>query len=130
MAAALEVATGVALIADPSLVVRVLIGAGLSDGGIAIGRVAGLGLFSLGLACWPSGEAVTAQATLGLFTYDLLTAIYFGYLGVAGGYVSYLLWPAFALHALLAIILLRPASENVRQKWFGLPSSLFGSRRR
>jgi hypothetical protein len=49
--AALEVATGVALIADPILVVRVLLGAGLSGGGIAVARVAGLGLLSLGLAC-------------------------------------------------------------------------------
>src|SRR5882672_319338 len=102
--AALEVATGVALIADPDLVVRVLLGAGLSGGGIAVGRLAGLGLLSLGLACWPSGNEATPQATWSLFTYNLLAALYLGYLRVGGGFVSYLLWPAFALHALLTIL--------------------------
>jgi hypothetical protein len=58
---ALEVATGVALIVHPSLVVRVLLGAGLSGGGIAVGRVAGLALLSLGLACWPSGMALARR---------------------------------------------------------------------
>jgi hypothetical protein len=52
LCATLEGATGVALIADRGFVVRVLLGAGLSEGGIAIGRLAGLALPSLGLACW------------------------------------------------------------------------------
>ena len=114
--AALEVATGVALIADPTFVVRVLLGAGLSAGGIAVGRVAGLGLLSLGLACWPSGDGASAQATWALFTYNLLVALYLGYLRLGGGFLGYLLWPAFALHALLALLLARPAYERTRQE--------------
>jgi hypothetical protein len=42
-------ATGAAMIADPTLVVRLLVGADLSDGGIAIGRCAD-SRCSLGLA--------------------------------------------------------------------------------
>jgi hypothetical protein len=77
ISAAIEAATGAALIADPPLVVRLLVGADLSHGGIAIGRVCGFALLSLGLACWP-GAVVTAQAGAALFTYNLLTALYLG----------------------------------------------------
>jgi hypothetical protein len=122
--AALEVATGIALIADPSFVVRVLLGAGLTGGGIAVSRVAGLGLLSLGLACWPSGGDATAQATWTLFIYNLLTALYLGYLRVGEGFDGHLLWPAFALHTLLTFLLARPAYERARQGRLGLPSRL------
>ena len=59
LSAVIEAATGAALIADPDLVVRLLIGTALSGGGIAVGRVCGFALLSLGLACWPSGAVVT-----------------------------------------------------------------------
>ena len=36
--AAIEVATGVALIVDPALVARALLGTSVSEGGIAVGR--------------------------------------------------------------------------------------------
>jgi hypothetical protein len=116
IAAAIEATTGSALIANPSFVVHLLIGASLSGGGIAVGRVGGFGLLSLGLACWPSGEVVTARATSALFTYNLLAAFYIGYLGVSGGFTGYLLWPACVLHALLAILLAHPAYQAVRRE--------------
>src|SRR5271157_4924771 len=112
LSAAIEAATGVALIADPDLVARLLLGVGLSDSGIAVGRLTGIGLLSLGLACWPSGDDATSHATWALFTYNLLAALYLGYLRVGGGFVSYLLWPACALHALLTLLLARPAYER------------------
>jgi hypothetical protein len=93
--------------ADPPLVVRLLIGAGLSDGGVALGRVCGFALLSLGLACRPRGRVVTAPAASALLTYNLLTALYLGYLGVIAGFSGYLLWPACVLHALLAVLLAR-----------------------
>src|SRR5208337_4104581 len=119
LSAAIEAATGVALIADPDFVARLLLGVGLSSGGIAVGRVGGFGLLSLGLACWPSADAVTARATSALFTYNLLSSVYIAYLSVVGGFVGYLLWPACALHAFLALLLARPAYFAVRAEWFG-----------
>ena len=113
LSAAIEAATGVALIAAPDFVAHVLLGAGLSGGGIAVGRVGGFALLSLGLACWPGGDDATAHATWALFTYNLLAALYLGYLRVGGGFVSYLLWPACALHALLTLLLARPAYERL-----------------
>ena len=112
LSAVIEVATGVALIAVPGLVAQVLLGAVLSDSGIAVGRLTGIALLCLGLATWPGAEVVTRPAIRALFTYNLLAALYLGYLRVGGGFASYLLWPACALHALLAVMLARPAWEK------------------
>jgi hypothetical protein len=120
MSAALEMATGAALIANPSFVVHLLIGSALSDGGIAIGRVGGFGLFSLGLACWPNGRVVNVQAIAALFTYNLFAGFYIGTLGVVGGFAGFLLWPACVLHAVLAFLLARPAYQAVRRKAYGV----------
>jgi hypothetical protein len=120
IAAVVEMTAGFALIANPSFVVHLLIGAPLSDGGIAIGRVGGFGLLSLGLACWPSGAVVSAQVALALFTYNLFAAFYIGSLGVVGGFAGYVLWPACVLHGVLALLLARPAYQAVRREWFGV----------
>jgi hypothetical protein len=115
LSATIEAVTGLALIADPGLVARVLLGADLSASGIAVGRVGGFGLLSLGLACWASGDDATAHATRALFLYNLLAALYLGYLRVGGDFVSFLLWPACLLHAVLAILFARPAYGTLRQ---------------
>ena len=120
VSAAIEVTTGCALIVAPTFIVHLLLGASLSSGGIAVGRLGGLGLLSLGLACWPSQDVVTSQATTALFTYNLLAALYFAYLGVVGGFTGYLLWPAFALHGLLAVLLAGPAYLAARREWRGV----------
>jgi hypothetical protein len=119
VAAALEVAAGSALIVTPTFAVHLLIGASPS-GGIAAGRLGGLGLLSLGLSCWPSRDVVTSQAISALFTYSLLAALYFAYLSAVVGFTGYLLWPAFALNALLAVLLAGPAYAAVRREWRGI----------
>ena len=48
VAAAIEAATGVALIVFPQAVSSLLLGADLAGAGIAVGRVAGIALLSLG----------------------------------------------------------------------------------
>ena len=120
LAAVLEVTVGCALIASPNLVAQLLIGATLSSGGIAIGRVAGFGLLSLGLACWPSADAVSAHVIIALFLYNLLASFYIGYLRIVEGFVSYLLWPACAIHASMALLLAYPAYQAVRREWPGV----------
>lgn len=119
MAAGLEVTAGCALIISPTLVVHLLIGGDLFPGGVAVGRVGGFGLLSLGMACWPGGEFPTAQATSALFTYNLLGALYIAYLDLVGGFFGYLLWPACAVHGLLALLLAHPAYDAVRREWMG-----------
>lgn len=109
VSAAIEAATGIALIADPGLVVQILLGAGLASAGVAVGRVGGFGLLSLGLACWPNGDEVTVRATWVLFLYNLLASLYLCYLRVGGGFTGYVLWLVVVLHAVLAVLLARPA---------------------
>ncbi len=110
---AIEVGTGIALFAVPNLVARVLLDAGLAPSGIAVARLAGCGLFALGLACWTGGELATAQTVRALFVYNLLAGLYLGYLRVGGGFPANLLWPASALHIVLAFLLAGPAYQTV-----------------
>ena|SRR5271167_3065311 len=109
LSATIEAATGVALIAVPDLVARVLLGVGLSDSGVAVARIAGFGLLALGLASWPTAGDATPSTVRALFAYNLLAALYLGYLRVSGEFVAFLLWPACALHAVVALLLARPA---------------------
>ncbi len=116
--AAIEAATGVALIAVPELVASLLLGTELSSSGVAVARVAGFGLLTLAIACWPGSDGSSPQATRALFVYNLLAGFYLGYLRVAGGFAGYLLWPACILHGALALLFVRPA--------FAKPSHLAG----
>jgi hypothetical protein len=116
LSAAIETATGLALIAAPGLVTRLILGSGLSDSGIAVARLTGIALLCLGLACWPSGDVAVVPTVRALFTYNLLAALYLGYLRVGGGFVSHLLLLACFVHALLASLLARPASAGAKGK--------------
>ncbi len=100
VAAVAEAGMGLALLAVPSLVGRLLLGSELTGIGIAVARVTGMALIGLGVACWP-GTPVT-----GMLTYSALTTLYFGYLGVSG-VAGILLWPAFAAHVVLSVLLAR-----------------------
>jgi hypothetical protein len=107
LSASIEAATGVALMAVPSVVVRLLLGGEISGASIPVGRVAGFGLLSLGIACWPGRDPIgnTAPALRAMLTYNSLVALYFLHLGVGGEWVGPLLWPAAALHAAVALLL-------------------------
>jgi hypothetical protein len=109
VAAAIEAATGLALIIDPPILSQLLLGDGVSGAGMALGRVAGFALLSLGLACWPGPESAGANAPAlrALLTYNLLATLYLAYLGIAGQFVGSLLWPAVVLHAVLTLLLAR-----------------------
>ncbi len=83
LTAVIEGTTGLALMAVPSVVVRLLLGAEISGASIPLGRVAGFALLSLGIACWPerhpTGKAV--PAFLAMLTYNPLTTLYLLRLG-------------------------------------------------
>ena len=116
VAAAVEIAAGLIFMISPSLVARLVLNAELSAAGEAVGRVGGFGLLGLGLACWLGSAPVGAKsaAIRGLLAYNVLAAIFFTYLGVQGTLVGILLWPAAALHAILAILLGRVFVLNLR----------------
>jgi hypothetical protein len=111
LTALIEAATGLALIAVPSVVVRLLLGGEISGAGIPLGRVAGFGLFSLGMACWPPRTSApsgkSACALRSMLTYNILTTLYLFSLGIGGAWIGPLLWPAVALHGVLSFLLAR-----------------------
>ena len=93
----------------PSLVVRLLLGAELSDvAAISLGRVAGFALLALGLAVWPGRNHVdvTPAAVRAMWTYDSLTALYLLYLGITREADRRLLWPAVVLHGIVALLVI------------------------
>ena len=107
LAAVIEAATGLALIIHPPLLSHLLLGEGVSGAGMALGRVGGIALLSLGLACWPGLESadVNTPALRALLTYNLLATLYLAYLGISGGLVGSLLWPAVVIHGVLMLLL-------------------------
>ena len=102
VAAVAEVATGVALVVVPSLVGRLLLGAELTGVSVVIGRVTGIALIALGIACWPGRTALC-----GMLTYSALVTLYLAYVGLGGEFAGKLLWPAVVLHAILTALLVR-----------------------
>jgi hypothetical protein len=108
----IEAATGLGLVAAPNLVASLLLGVELPPSGEAVARVGGFGLFSLAVACWPQNESDNKRPIRALFAYNLAAACYLTYLRIGGEFTSLLLLPASGLHALLGVLLARPAYRN------------------
>lgn len=102
----IEGATGLALIAVPDLVARLLLGADLPEIGVVVARVAGITLVALVLGCWLAGPIRdTVAALAALLAYNALIAIYLGWVAIEGVFVGPLLWPAVVFHAGVAVLL-------------------------
>lgn len=106
-AAIVEVGTGFALMVDPAIVAALLLGVDLSAVGVVLGRCFGIALAALGLACWPRPKLAEhdSPALRAMLTYNALIALYLAYLGTLGDLRGFLLWPAVALHAVVALLL-------------------------
>ena len=101
-----EAGTGLALLAAPSLVGRLLFGEELTGIGLAVAGVAGIALIGLGVACWPGPPLI------GILIYSAIVTLYLAYIGLAGGLTGILLWPAVALHANLTALLSAKANRD------------------
>ncbi len=108
LAAVAESATGLALLIAPTLVCKLLLGEQLTGAAIPVARVAGIALIGLGIACWPG------PPHLGMLTYSALVTLYLAYLGFAGVFYGFLLWPAVILHAILTALLARSFMQGPR----------------
>ena len=98
-AAVVETVTGLALLIVPALVGQLLLNEELADIAIPVARWTGLALIGLGLACWPG------PPILGMLVYSTLVMLYLAYIGFAGDFVGFVLWPAVVFHAALSILL-------------------------
>ena len=101
-----ELATGCALLTDPSEVIQALTGSPSDQAGWIVGRVLGGGLLALGAA----GMVAPSQSSehgvaLGLTVYNTSATVVLMVAGATGAADGWLLWPAVGLHGLLAAAL-------------------------
>jgi Ca2+/Na+ antiporter len=106
-AAVVEVGTGLVLMIDPAIAVRLLLGAEVSGVGPLLGRCFGIALLALGLVCWPARPRAESDSRViqAMLIYNGLIALYLAYLGTVEHLEGWLLWPAVALHAVVALLL-------------------------
>jgi len=107
LTAIIEAATGLALIAVPAIVVRLLLGAEISGASIPLGRVAGAALLALGVACWLARDDTQSRAARGLVVamlmYNIPATAILAFAGIGLGLHGVALWPAVVLHAAMAV---------------------------
>ena len=108
LTALIEAATGLALIAAPSVVVQLLLGSPLgTSAALTLGRVAGSALLALGIACWLARDDTQSRATRGLVSamalYNLATVAVLSFAGIGFGLHGVALWPAVILHAMMSV---------------------------
>ncbi len=113
-ASGLEVLTGAGLIVAPSLLARLLFGSDLNGAGEATGRISGLVMICLAAGCWPRAASAQAHALPPLMALSWLAAAFLVVTGFIGANVGVLLWPAAALHLILAVLLARAWMERRR----------------
>lgn len=99
LAALAETMTGLALLLVPSFVVWLLFGGQLTGTGILAGRVAGIALIALGIACWPGPPMA------GMLIYSAAVTVYLAFIGFSVGLTGVLLWPVVVLHLVLTAAL-------------------------
>jgi hypothetical protein len=107
VAATLELATGLALIASPSVVVHLLITTEVFGAGLFLGRLCGIALLSLTVACWPdTSRAATSshvRSIQAMLLYNSLAAVFLAYLPIGLDLSGVCLWPAIIVHLGLAL---------------------------
>jgi heme A synthase len=106
-AAWLEMVVGATLLTAPDYPCQLLFAAKPEGVGTVLARVAGLGLFALGIACLPSKATGSCRrAVFGLFVFNFGVALLLAWVGIATTFSGVLLWPTIVLHAVIAAALL------------------------
>jgi multisubunit Na+/H+ antiporter MnhC subunit len=103
LTAAIEAGAGLALIAAPDAVVRLLLGADIYGAAIPLGRVAGVALLALGLACWLARGKEASALISAMLLYNCGVALVLGMAGVRSVTTGVFLWPAVALHLAMGV---------------------------
>ena len=103
-----EAPIGLMLLVSPALVVAFLLGASLdAPAALVVARMAGAALLSLGGACWLARDDGPSRARRGLVAamllYNCTAAAVLAHAAAGVRLVGVLMWPAVALHAVLAV---------------------------
>jgi hypothetical protein len=106
--AIVETPIGVMLLLSPALVVPFLLGTSLdAPAARVVARMAGAALLSLGGACWLARDDGPSRARRGLVAamllYNTVAVAILASAGAGARLVGVLMWPAVALHAVLAV---------------------------
>jgi hypothetical protein len=105
--ALIEVGAGLGLVAVPAFVVRLLLGGELLGAGIPLGRVAGVALFALAIACWLASADTQNCAARGIVSamvlYNLGVVLILSVVGLQSQPIGIALWPAVILHLAMAL---------------------------
>jgi hypothetical protein len=102
-----EVGAGIALLFLPAVTFTLLLGTSPAGPEVfLVGRVAGAGLLSIGVASWLARHDRSSAAERGLVTgiliYNTTVTVLLGYSGIVMKMAGILLWPAVLLHLGLA----------------------------
>jgi len=107
LTALIEAGTGLGLIAVPAVVVRLLLGGELPGAGVPLGRVAGVALLALAVACWFASSDTQSCAARGIVSamalYNIGAVLILSVAGIQSQPVGLALWPAVILHAIMAV---------------------------
>ena len=106
--AVVEIATGLALLALPAVVLASLLGIQAAvEETLVVSRVAGAALLAIGVTSALARDDARSPAQrgvlVGILTYDVLVALLLAYAGLAVQMAGAALWPAVVLHTLLTI---------------------------
>jgi hypothetical protein len=104
---ALEAATGLVLLAVPSVLVELLFGAAPgTPAGVTVSRVAGAALLALGVACWLARDDVSGRAAKGLVSgmlfYNVAVVAILVLAWTRSGLSGVAFWPVVMVHSGLA----------------------------
>jgi hypothetical protein len=106
--ALVEAATGLCLLFLPAVLFTGLLGlAHATVDAIFVGRLAGAALLAIGIASWMARNDTRTPAQLGLLTgiliYNVAASMLLAFAGAVLEMTGVLLWPAVAVHAILAV---------------------------
>jgi hypothetical protein len=106
--AVVEIATGLALLALPAVVLASLLGIQAAvEETLVVSRIAGAALLAIGVTSALARDDARSPAQrgvlVGILTYDVLVALLLAYAGLAVQMAGAALWPAVVLHTLLTI---------------------------
>jgi apolipoprotein N-acyltransferase len=106
----LETVTGLGLLLDPAGGAMALFGSSMEGAGVAIGRIGGGGLLSLGIACWVARKTPISPASIGVawayLAYNVVACVTLAWASVALGGGSLPALGGAVLHGVLGAALL------------------------